>query len=257
MDKSDAYSLKRFYNKFHGRVMRRILRDHLVDMWPETKGLTVMGYGYTPPYMRPYLEKSERSFVVFPSQLGAHHWPDRAPNLVCVSAEDQLPIETNSIDRIIIFHALEFLDYPDEVFAELWRVLKSTGKIMVIVPNRMGLWARADWTPFGQGRPYSAHQVENLLHENRFVHERTRHALFSPAFKNPLFFRLASMFEAIGKYLYPALGGVHMIEASKQLYAGSRGTPARTKGSLIAAGKKVVAGKQTVPTPREKLKTPR
>ncbi len=253
MNSPDAYSFKRFYNSFHGRVMRRILRNSLVEMWPNCNKLTVMGYGYAIPYMRPYLEKAEQCYVIFPKQLGAHHWPEREPNLVGVSLEDQLPIETNSVDRVIMFHALEFLDYPDEVFTELWRVLKSTGKVMIVVPNRMGLWSRADWTPFGQGRPYSAHQVENLLHENRFVHERTKHALFSPAFKNPLLFRLASVFETIGKYVYPALGGVHMIEASKQLYAGNRGTPARTKGSLIAAGKKVVTGKQTVPTPREKI----
>ncbi len=250
----NAYDLKRFYNTFHGRVVRLIIRKHLLDMWSDCKGLTLFGYGYVLPYLRPYVESCEKSYVLFPAQLGAHHWSAQDKNIVGVTAENALPLETNSVDRILITHALEFFDYPDEVFEELWRVLKSTGKIIIVVPNRLGFWSRADWTPFGQGRPYSAHQVENLLHENRFVHEQTRHALFSPAFKSPLTFRLAKAFEIIGSIICPALGGVHIIEASKQLYAGTRGTPVRAGGKLLEVGKKVVGAKKPVPTPCDTTK---
>lgn len=249
----NAYDLKRFYNSFHGRVIRRILRGHLSEMWEDCNNLTLFGYGYVLPYMRPYVNKADCSYVLFPAQMGAHHWSDKNGNIVGVTAENALPLETNSVDRILIIHALEFFDYPDEVFAELWRVLKSTGKIIIIVPNRLGFWSRADWTPFGQGRPYSAHQVENLLHENRFVHEQTRHALFSPAFKSPLTFRLAKVFEIIGSFIFPALGGVHIIEASKQLYAGTRGTPVCASGKLLEVGKKVVGAKKHIPTTRDKM----
>lgn len=243
-----AYDLKSFYNKLAGQVIRKIIRTKILDLWPETKNLSVMGYGYSLPYLRPYLDKASAVYNVIPAQLGVHQWPPEGKNLVCLSEESALPLPTNSVDRIVMMHALEFLDDPEDSFAELWRVLKSTGRIIIIVPNRMGLWARADWNPFGQGKPYSARQVESFLKDNLFVHERTTHALFSPPFQSPLLMRMAHVFEAVGRVLYPALGGVTIIEASKQLYAG-KGTAVKSKmPSMI---KKTVPSK---PIPSSKVK---
>ena len=36
---------------------------------------------------------------------------------------------------------------------ECWRVLRDDGRLLVVVPNRLGSWALFDHTPFGQGRP--------------------------------------------------------------------------------------------------------
>lgn len=243
-----AYDLKSFYNGLKGRIIRGLVRKQILEIWPEVKAKNIMGYGYAVPYLRPYMKTASQVFVAMPSQLGVHHWPPEGGNLVTLSAEDTLPFETNSIDRIIMIHALEFLDTPEETFAELWRVLKSSGRLIIVVPNRMGLWARADWSPFGQGQPYSAGQVEELLRESLFVHEQTRRALFSPPFKNSLFLRGARIFEQIGLFLCPALGGVHIIEASKQLYAG---TGVSVRSNTRRRVKKVVSVKP-VPTPRVK-----
>lgn len=244
-----AYDLKRFYNGMKGRIVRNLIRSRILDIWPDAVKLNVVGYGYALPYLKPYLENSSYTINLMPTQLGVHEWPPDEKNLVCLNAEQWLPLETNSVDRIIMIHALEFMDYPEESFEEIWRVLKSTGRLLVIVPNRMGLWARADWSPFGQGRPYSAWQVENFLADNLFVHEKTSYALFSPPFRKVLFLRAANFFEKIGPYLYPALGGVHIIEASKQIYANTgQGARAKSRNPL----KKAVAVKKPVPTPRIK-----
>ena len=42
---------------------------------------------------------------------------------------------------------------------EIWRVMASGGQLLAVVPNRRGLWARMDTTPFGHGRPYSRSQI--------------------------------------------------------------------------------------------------
>jgi SAM-dependent methyltransferase len=225
-----AYDLKSFYNGFSGRVIRKIIREKILTLWPETKNISVMGYGYALPYLRPYMNDSSALYNMMPAQLNVHNWPPEGENSVCLSDESTLPLATNSVDRVIMVHGLEFLDFPEESFEELWRVLKSSGRILIVVPNRMGFWARADWNPFGQGKPYSARQVESFLKDNLFVHERTTYALFSPPFQNNLLLRTAHIFEKIGSYLYPALGGVTVIEASKQLYAG-KGTAVRAKSS--------------------------
>ncbi len=243
-----AYDLKSFYNAFSGRVIRKILRMHIGGLWPETKNLNVMGYGYALPYLRPYMDESQTIYNVMPAQLGVHEWPPNEPNLVCLSEENALPLPTNSVDRIIMVHGLEFLDFPESSFEELWRVLKSSGRIVLVVPNRMGLWARADWNPFGQGKPYSARQVETFLKDNLFVHEQTSYALFSPPFQNNLLLRAAHIFEKMGRYLYPALGGVTIIEASKQLYAGK----GKAVTSKVPKTLKKAVSTKPVPTSRVK-----
>ncbi len=213
--------LKTFYADVVGRVVRRIIRTHIHALWPDCKGLRMVGFGYASTYLKPYKDEAERTIAVMPRAMGVHHWPRGEKNLACLTEEDELPFETNSVDRIIVIHSLEFCDSIDQTYSELWRILKSTGRMIVIVPNRLGLWARADWTPFGRGTPYSATQVRNLLADHQFVHERTRKILYVPPFRSQLFIRSAQFFEAMGQYIYSALCGLHMIEVSKQIYAGS------------------------------------
>jgi hypothetical protein len=47
-----------------------------------------------------------------------------------------------------------------------------------MVPNRAGLWSRADGTPFGQGKPYSAGQLETQLRLHGFLPEKHFSALY-------------------------------------------------------------------------------
>lgn len=249
MRQINAYSLKSFYNSRKGRIVRSLIRQKIHEIWPEIKSQRLMGYGYAMPYLRLYMGSASRAFNIMPEQLGVHNWPPEAENCVCLAKESVLPLETNSVDFILMVHALEFLDTPEESFEEIWRVLKSTGRLIIVVPNRVGLWARADWSPFGQGRPYSIGQVEDFLSDNLFVHERTSRALFSPPFKSEFLLRGANFFEKVGPYLYPALGGVHVIEASKQLYAGTgKLSRARAKNEGI----KKIAPVGAIPTQRIK-----
>jgi SAM-dependent methyltransferase len=217
-----AYHFKDFYNTLGGRIVRKILRERIAEFWPaDEKGLRVLGVGYAIPYLQPYMENAERVIAVMPAAQGAHHWPVDGGNLVCLSDDAELPLETNSVDRIVMVHSLEFSGFYKPLFEELWRVLKSNGRILIIVPNRMGLWCRADWSPFGQGTPFSATQVENFLRDNLFSHERTQKALFVPPFRRQIFLRAAHYVERFGRKFCPALAGVHIVEATKQLYAGT------------------------------------
>ncbi len=216
-----AYQLRDFYKSLGGRIVRRLILDRLKTIWPDTKFMRVLGGGYAAPYLSTFRDQSERTVCVMFRGEGVHHWPDDAPNLTCLADEADLPFETNSIDRIVLIHSLEFTGFVKPAFEELWRILKSNGRILVIVPNRMGLWARADWTPFGRGTPYSAGQVEDFLKENLFIPERTERGLFIPPFKSQTLLRSARFWEKAGDAVFPAMGGLIFVEASKQIYAGS------------------------------------
>jgi SAM-dependent methyltransferase len=220
-----VYDLRGFYNSKTGRVVRRILQQRIHDFWPDAKGLRFLGCGYATPYLRGFADGAERVFALMPAGHGAHAWPyntgtaTEEKNLVCLAEEAELPFETNSIDRILLIHDLEFSELLKANLQEIWRVLKSNGRLLVVVPNRSGFWARADWSPFGQGTPYSATQIHNYLRDNQFVHERTEEALFMPPLRFPMVLKAARFFEKIGKNYISVAPGVHIVEASKQMYA--------------------------------------
>ncbi len=215
-----VYDLKEFYNSKTGRMVRRILQKQIRLFWPDVGGLRVMGCGYAVPYLRVFKEEAALVFSMMPAAQGAHHWPQGADdkNLCGLSEEFELPIESNSVDRILLIHDLEFSELLPPKLQEIWRVLKSNGRLLVVVPNRSGLWSQADWSPFGWGAPYSAAQICYYLRDNSFIHERTQEALFLPPTKRPLLLKSAGWFERAGPALLPFFAGVHMVEASKQVF---------------------------------------
>lgn len=238
-----VYDLKNFYSSRAGRLVRRLLTGHVREFWPDVAGLQLMAHGYAVPFLKPLMAETERTFAVMFPPGGVHAWPPHSEGLACLSSEQNLPLESESVDRVLMIHSLEHAHEPQEMLQEVWRVLKSSGRLLVVVPNRLGLWARADWTPFGHGRPYTAKQVAGHLREALFVPERTAHALYMPPFRSFLVLRTAYSFEGFGRYVFPGLAGVHIIEASKQIYSGAvRPKAAKTGRRQILIGDAVPTG---------------
>ena len=128
-------------------------------------------------------------------------------------------------------HGLETSENPSAVLEEAARVLGPGGRALFIVPNRSGLWARRDVTPFGFGRPYSVAQLEAQLKRYGFTPERSCSVLFAPPSGTRFWLRSANFWEGVGRKMPWLAGGVLMVEASKQVYA-------PTQGGLRAAVKK-------------------
>lgn len=225
-----AYDLRAFYTGTIGRVVRRVLQKRIREIWPDVQGMRVMGGGYAIPYLRMFSQEAERVFAVMPAAQGAHHWPSsyHERNLVCLSEESELPFDNASIDRILLIHSLEFAEILRPKLREVSRVLRPGGRILAIVPNRAGLWARAEWSPFGRGTPYSASQIRHYLQDNGFKPERTEEALFMPPVKFSPFLKSAGLFETVGRKILPVAAGVHLVEATRQPFPGAgRGVPSR------------------------------
>lgn len=217
---TSVYDLRSFYECKRGRIIQPLLQEAISSLWPDVRDLRLMGAGYAVPYMEPYLDTAERSFAVMPAQFGVHAWAPKQKNLACIAAEDELPIETESVDRILAVHALEHSEHTGSCLQEYWRVLKSTGRILLVVSNRRGLWARAEWSPFGHGTPFSSSQLTRILRENLFVIERVERALYIPALRSSMLLRSFLPFERYGPYILGGISGVLLVEASKQLYSG-------------------------------------
>lgn len=228
----DVLDLKEYYDTFQGRVAQRLIRQRLRLLWPDVKGLRLLGFGFATPCLRPFMGEAERVAALMPARQGVAFWPHDAKGLSALCDEGEWPVETNSVDRLVFMHFIENTDRLEEALREAWRVLSGGGRVLLIVPNRTGFWAKSDRTPFGHGTPYTVMQIHKILRQNLFVPERSERALFFPPLRSRLMLVLASAFERFGARFFHALGGVNIIEASKQLYAPTiAGTPARVKAS--------------------------
>lgn len=237
-----AIDLREFYDSSRGRVVQRILRQYVRTFWPSTQGLRVLGLGYAVPYLKPFVGEAERVVSLMPSHQGAVFWPPEDKGLVSMCDEGALPIETNSIDRMLVVHGLQGFESLDAVLRESWRVLSGQGRLIVLVPNRTGIWARTDNTPFGHGTPYSQRQLWQHLKEYQFVPERAERALFVPPSTSRLVLATAPAWEKIGQRFFNAIGGVNIVEATKQLYAGTAVGATNTNAALAQRRRMASAG---------------
>ena len=216
---ADAQATAEFYTSARGAVTARLLRERLTAIWPSLAGESVLGIGHTAPYLRLWREQARRCIALTPAQMGVARWPAGAPCLSCAAEEDALPFPDLSFDRILLLHGLESAESARRMLREVWRVLKDDGRVVIVAPNRTGMWAYWESTPFGHGHPYSARQLDRLLAAGLFRAERHDAALWMPPTKMRLVLRAAPLIERAGRRLVPALAGVTIVEAVKDVYA--------------------------------------
>ncbi len=220
----DVQDLKNFYYRSAlGRTAQRAVRDQIVEFWPEAKGQTVAGFGFAVPLMRPYLAEARRCIGLMPAQQGVMPWPAGMHNVSVLCDETHLPLDTGVVDRLVVMHGIETSDDQAALLAEIWRVLGPGGRAIFVVPNRAGLWARSDLTPFGYGRPYSLLQLETQLKRNGFTPERHAAALYAPPSHKRVWRKFSPICERVGRRMSPYMvGGVFIVEVTKQVHAPTR-----------------------------------
>lgn len=216
---SDVVDLRDFYRGALGQVARRMIRRAVQRMWPDMRGVRLLGLGYPTPFLTALAGDTERTVAVMPSSLGVLGWPADAANLVALADEAELPFADYSIDRVLLVHALETSEEVRAMLKEIWRVLAGGGRVLIIAPNRRGIWARFDRTPFGSGRPYTLSQLSQLLRDEQFTPIGSDAALFIPPARHRVMLRSAAAWERIGRRWFPGFAGVVLVEATKQIYA--------------------------------------
>ncbi len=217
--------LRDFYNASLGQVARQLIRQQIRTLWPDGTGLRMLGFGYATPYLGPYMDEAERVLALMPASQGVVHWPREGKGITALTEDIELPLPDLSVDRVMLVHALEQSEHVRSLLREVWRVLDDSGRVMVVVPNRSGVWARLEATPFGHGRPYSVGQLRSLLRDNLFLPEDSARVLYLPPVRWRMAINAAPAVERIGRRWFPQLAGVNILVASKAMYAAS--VPAR------------------------------
>ena len=97
---------------------------------------------------------------------------------------------------------------------------------------RGGLWARAESTPFGHGRPFTRRQMERLVREAGLEPTAWSATLFAPPW--PPLFPLADGWDQVARRLAPGSAGVILLEAGRRAYAPVR--PGLAEQAVAALG---------------------
>ena len=232
---NDVVDLRDFYESHLGQVARHTIRRSIRSLWPDIHGQSILGLGYATPYLRQFSGEAERVIACMPAGQGVLHWPSEGPSAVTLADETELPLPDYSIDRVLVVHGLESTEYLPGMLQEIWRVLTGNGRLLIVVPNRRGIWARIERTPLGWGHPYSRSQLSRLLRNNLFTPTRTERALYIPPIRSRTLLRSSMAWERIGRRWFQTFSGVIVVEAGKQLYAPGmqRERPRRRRGVVV------------------------
>jgi len=225
----DVLALQRFYASPIGEAARRAASRRLSALWPHAEGQDVLGLGYAAPYLDVYRAGARRVCALMPAAQGVEPWPGEGAVCSVLSEEARLPFIDAVFDRVLIVHALEEADALHPLLREVWRVMAPEARLVVIAANRWSLWAQADATPFGHGRPFSRRQLSALLTDAMFEPVASARALYAP----PAAWGVgaADAFERVGERIWPPMGGLLLMEAVKRLYAST----ARSEGRVLLA----------------------
>lgn len=213
--------LRQFYSSRLGRIVKKRLRHLTSARWANHETETILGIGYAPPLLR-VLERNNGSTILalMPADQGAIYWPVHTDNRSLLADELMPPFADNTLHRVLMLHAIEFSAKPDELLRVYWQMLAPGGRLLVIAPNSLGLWSHFGRSPFTRGRKFSPGKLKDLLEEAQFTLRESGTALYVPPSTGWVWVQLSGILEWLGRLLLPSFGGVIVLEAEKQIYAG-------------------------------------
>ena len=215
----NVVDLQGFYSSPLGKATHRLLHPKIVPALKLGVDARVLGLGYATPYLQPV--SGAMAFML--ARRGVMHWPTSGVVQSALVDEYDLPLPDHSIDVAVVIHGLEFTDDADEMLQELWRVLAPQGTLILVVPNRHGLWSLSDSSPFGFGQPFSSLQLTRLLKTAQFSLDQMNYGLFMPPWLNLGGLRMAPVVEKLGAATLGQLSGVLIASATKHIFAYSSG----------------------------------
>ena len=133
----------------------------------------------------------------------------------------RLPVETDSLDAILLPHTLDYSDRPHAILREVDRVLRSNGQVVILGFKPGGLWGLRRLVP-GAGMPPGA---DHLISDRRLrdwlqlldmrIQTASRYFFHWPLPGNKV--RAPSKWERRGQVWWPELAACYMLVAQKRV----------------------------------------
>lgn len=190
---------------FAGRFGRYVLaqeRRHCARMAGDVFGMTALYLGHPP---KP------------PRRLPHRHVASVGLDKECAIVADwtALPFASETVDFVLLAHALESARAPHAVLREAARVLRPHGRLLIAGFNPWSLlgvrWAELPW----RGRWLSLPRVKDWLQLLDMAVDEGRFAVFMPPHESRNTRRRLRWMEKAGRRWWPLGGGVYFISAVK------------------------------------------
>jgi SAM-dependent methyltransferase len=135
-----------------------------------------------------------------------------------------LPVQSDSIDALLLPHTLEFEERPHEVLREAQRVLRPEGCLLILGFEPLGPWSlRSRLTPGGFppgiARQLSAGRLTDWLKLLGLDVDPASRFLFTLPFSRAQSGRLRQWADGTGRLLGSRLSGAYVLVAKKRVHA--------------------------------------
>jgi len=210
--------LNNFYQTPLGKGVASIINNVIGGLWSKADGQTIVGTGHAHPYLTQFLCATNQTLLAIPQKSNAQCWPTNDNNSAVVIDETLWPFQTDSIDKLVMVHHLEFSVLKSKLLQQAWRTLKPNGEIIIIVPNKNSIWSRSSRTPFGCGHAYTEYQMESILNNYGFEKITAIKTLMLPPYHHSIITKNILMFEKINNFCHNIFGGIIIFKAVKQVY---------------------------------------
>ena len=149
---------------------------------------------------------------------------DTEKGATLLATPDFLPIESNSIDLVLLPHVLEFSSNPHQILREVQRVLVAEGQVIICGFNPRSLWGVRKW--FGSSR-HSFPWIGNFIALPRlkdwlalldFEVTAGKLSCYAPPINQEKWLRRFQFMEFTGDRWWPISGGVYFLQAIKRIH---------------------------------------
>lgn len=136
---------------------------------------------------------------------------------------DALPLESQSIDLLILPHILEFADNPHQILREVDRVMMPEGRVIILGFNPWSLWgAKRAITYREKDFPWRGHfvslvRLKDWLALLGFDVSAGKLGCYVPPCATEKWLERFSFMEAAGDRWWGIAGGVYMLQAIKRV----------------------------------------
>ncbi len=180
------------------------------------------------------------------SRIAARWTVDLQPPAEVLADPHWLPFPENSLDLIVLPHALEFTAEPHQLLREVYRAVRPEGQVVIAGFNPFSLFGAKRYFGRGEMPPWNGnfialYRLKDWLALLGF--EVTGGALdcYVPPFTQEKWLRRCAFFEHAGDRWWPIAGGVYYLRATKKLLGMRVITPAweRRKSAIATAPRQV------------------
>ncbi len=234
--------LRAWYRTPLGGLLQQTEREQLDDILPELFGYHLLQLGGSSSVS--LVERSPiRHRVLLDADPGT-------PGCGLLGDSGALPIASDSVDVVVLHHALEFADDPRRALREVERVLIPEGVAVIVGFNPYSLWGLRGWIRRRRGdapwcgRFLSAPRVRDWLALLGFDVLESRTRFYRPPIQHRGLQRRLAFLDAWGGRWWQPLGGLFVVVARKRVVTL---TPLRPRW---AKARRLVSGGLAEPTSR-------